>query len=593
MRLEKLKINGFRNFEQIEVNLNQSTLLIGPNDVGKTNLIYALRILFDKSLSIDDITLKDSDFNVNNNKNELTIIVSITDFNEVDDEKIISKHGKSRNCSDGRLYIGYKAYRYNEEPFEFFIGDSWAIVDNPLCKIDGRTYLNSIYMAYLDSSRLLGSFLKTAKRRMIDNFKNGRDDSVVEEDNLYISNAKTHYNEANIELEKVSYIKDSAGFISKRMSDFDEKDKDNITLSVSDSFDDFERNLELVSVVDGKKVEIGGDGRSNEIYLIMWIFEQINIAKKKNCKVIFAIEEPENHLYFPLQSLISQNIQEYLKEYQYIVSSHSPVIFNNFNPSSIVRLKYDNSNKTKVVNNGCTNALLDSFYTFGFRHNIMTNEMFFADSVLLVEGISEKLLYSTISKVNDNILEKKNVRVIQVDGVGFSVYVKILRSLDIKFAIRTDNDFIPVKYGTGRKKTRYYMGGLIRLIELYNEYSLGNYVFDKSLFDKLDKPKIPRRLNSTYKEYVLELEKANLFLSKVDLEYDTFYSPLNCEIINYYSTKGITTPDDIIEEMRKSKGNNMFDLLQKIDLNELKKVNKKTPLVKALLRAIDLGESKC
>ncbi len=588
MLLESIRIKGFRNFESSIINFNKDTLIIGPNDIGKTNLIYALRILLDRSLSQDDLTMKESDFNINNISNELSIVVCFNSFDKKDDEKIISKYGKFRNNDDGRLFIGYKAYRSNEEPYEFYIGDNWNIVDNPLCKIDGRGYTSSIFLAYLDSSRSLGNYLKTSKTRMINRYKNNRNPEVINNDKEILDNAKINYNTANMQLEQISYVKESAGFISSKIDHFGEG-RNNVVLSTVDSFDEFEKKLELVSFVDGKKIEIGGDGRSNEIYLIMWIEEQLNYAREKRCAILFAIEEPENHLYFPLQSLVSKYIQQNLQNYQFIVSSHSPVVFNDFNPSSIIRLKYGSTNKTVVANNGCCKEIIEPFYTFGFRHNIMTNEMFFADSVLLVEGVSERLLYSAISKADNNILEKSNTRVIQVDGVGFSVYVKILKSLGIAFTIRTDNDFIPVKYGTGRKKTKYYLGGLLRLISIYEDFSLGNYIFDKDKFKNLTQKRIPKDLKSLFKDYVKELENVNLFLSKVDLEYDTYNSPLKETIDMFYNGKGINS-NDIIDEMRKSKGNNMFELLQFIPDEKLKLIDKNTKLGRPLFNAIRMGE---
>ena len=45
MQIEKVRIKGFRNFVDEEIVFAQQTLIIGPNDIGKTNLLYALRIL--------------------------------------------------------------------------------------------------------------------------------------------------------------------------------------------------------------------------------------------------------------------------------------------------------------------------------------------------------------------------------------------------------------------------------------------------------------------------------------------------------------------------------------------------------------------
>ena len=43
MKISKVKIENYRNFENEIINFNNKTLIIGPNDVGKSNLIRALR----------------------------------------------------------------------------------------------------------------------------------------------------------------------------------------------------------------------------------------------------------------------------------------------------------------------------------------------------------------------------------------------------------------------------------------------------------------------------------------------------------------------------------------------------------------------
>ena len=62
MLIYKVHIKGFRNYKDVEISLNNSSLIIGSNNVGKTNFIYALRLLFDRSLSENDLDLLDSDF---------------------------------------------------------------------------------------------------------------------------------------------------------------------------------------------------------------------------------------------------------------------------------------------------------------------------------------------------------------------------------------------------------------------------------------------------------------------------------------------------------------------------------------------------
>ena len=57
MLIETLYISGFRNYHEAEINFRESTLIIGANDIGKTNLLFALRLLLDKSLSELDLEL--------------------------------------------------------------------------------------------------------------------------------------------------------------------------------------------------------------------------------------------------------------------------------------------------------------------------------------------------------------------------------------------------------------------------------------------------------------------------------------------------------------------------------------------------------
>ena len=64
MKLSRVKIKNYRNFFDEDISLNNETIIIGPNDVGKTNLLMAIRILLDKSLSYLDLEPEERDFNI-------------------------------------------------------------------------------------------------------------------------------------------------------------------------------------------------------------------------------------------------------------------------------------------------------------------------------------------------------------------------------------------------------------------------------------------------------------------------------------------------------------------------------------------------
>jgi len=59
MKVNWIHIKGFRNFVDEEIHFSNKTLIIGANDVGKSNLLYAMRLLFDRSISDRDLELTD------------------------------------------------------------------------------------------------------------------------------------------------------------------------------------------------------------------------------------------------------------------------------------------------------------------------------------------------------------------------------------------------------------------------------------------------------------------------------------------------------------------------------------------------------
>lgn len=48
MLFKKTRIKNFRNFEDVEIDLENKNILFGLNDIGKTNFLYAIRFLFDR-----------------------------------------------------------------------------------------------------------------------------------------------------------------------------------------------------------------------------------------------------------------------------------------------------------------------------------------------------------------------------------------------------------------------------------------------------------------------------------------------------------------------------------------------------------------
>ena len=63
--ISRVKIKNFRNFKDIDVSLGHKAVIIGENNVGKTNFLRALQLILDPSLSDEDRYLEETDFNDN------------------------------------------------------------------------------------------------------------------------------------------------------------------------------------------------------------------------------------------------------------------------------------------------------------------------------------------------------------------------------------------------------------------------------------------------------------------------------------------------------------------------------------------------
>lgn len=552
MKLSRVKIKNYRNFFDEDISLNNETIIIGPNDVGKTNLLMAIRILLDKSLSYLDLEPEERDFNIFSDEEEITIILEFSEISENSESFIYASLGQ--DIEDSKMYLMYKGYKNLEEKFKFFM--SAKEDEESFHEIPGRNkYINLINCVYLDSTRQLKSFLKKSKANIINSYKQKRDSKEIDNDNNLILEIDKQVNYLNQKVENVSYISKSTEFIKSELSEMSSHN-DNLDIKFS-SYNDTNEimdNVELITQVDGKNVNIGGDGRSNQIYMSMWIKEKNEKYDNSKQFVIFILEEPESHLHFPLQSMTIRQLLKKINS-QLIVTSHSPQVVLEFNPFSIVKLSYNKDKKTIVSNNGCSKELEDDVIKFGYRYNLITGSMFFSSGVFLVEGVSELLIYKYISSKLDINLEKYNIMIVPVDGIGFKPYAKLLDRLSIPYAVRTDNDIV-----INSKNKKIYYSGINRLIDLHNEKIMKNDWISKEEFSNLNSEKLSSESLKLYQKYKKNFMDEGLFISEKDLENDLS----NIDFLSDYIKQNYNGKDEFVKYLQNSKAKNMYDFIDEI-----------------------------
>ncbi len=153
MQIGWIRIEGFRNYDNETINLADKSLIIGANDVGKTNLIHALRILFDKSLSDKDLELSDSDYNAYTESNRIIITVCIENITEDCLRSIFVG-----DIKEDTTYIQY--VNEKEGDYTIYSGPS----EDLLQLKPGRFYIKRLNLEYVNSNRNLFSFIAKNKK---------------------------------------------------------------------------------------------------------------------------------------------------------------------------------------------------------------------------------------------------------------------------------------------------------------------------------------------------------------------------------------------------------------------------------------------
>ncbi|MGL5903994.1 MAG: AAA family ATPase [Cetobacterium sp.] len=91
MIFKELYIENFRNFDKLGLKeLNYKNIIFGENDIGKTNLIYALRLLFDWRIRKEQCL--ESDFHKRNISAPILIRITLDlSKDDEDNDKIFAK----------------------------------------------------------------------------------------------------------------------------------------------------------------------------------------------------------------------------------------------------------------------------------------------------------------------------------------------------------------------------------------------------------------------------------------------------------------------------------------------------------------------
>lgn len=553
MRLKTLYIKGFRNFKEATINFNNQSLIIGANDVGKTNLLYALRILLDRGFSDLDLELKESDFYAYEETNEVIITAF---FDDIKEDCILSKM-KGDISGDGNLVIKYLATK--GEDYKFFCGKSDA--DEDLHEYAIPYYRKVLNIKYINSKRDFWGYINKTKNILLQQAKEDRSAETIDMDDALYKQISDKLKEVDSQIPELSYVKNATEQINEELNKLAIHNQEQKVVfdTASTDTDSVINKISITSKHGDKKLLIGGEGRLNQIYLSLWA-SQNRISEYSNEVSILCVEEPEAYLHPHQQRELARYLCQVLKG-QVILTSHSPYIVCEFSPNSIMRL-YKNDQETKVASDGCSSVIEEGFDGFGYRMSVIPAEAFFADCVILVEGQSELIFYKTLAKQIGIDLDRLNISILSVEGVGFNTYAKILGALGIYWVARTDNDIFKIQH-----QDAYRFAGIERGLELAKQ-SCDLEETDEKVIDAysckihgfVDKNSIPSKVLEAADKLRDVLANYDIFIADVDFETDLCNGPLKDALKEYYGD--LLSDSSLIKKMKSHKAINIYDFLK-------------------------------
>lgn len=549
MKIEKVHIKGFRNFEDEEIVFQPKTLIIGANDVGKTNLLYALRILFDKSISEHDLELNDSDYNAYSNADTIEITATICDVTE---DCLLSTFGGA--IKDGSVIIRYTNSKNGQ--YSIWMGYNEEV----LAEYPTRQYIKRLNMQYVDTNRDLFKFLKQERMQILQISKELLKEEQKEADEEKTKGIQNALNEINNQINSLNYVLSALENVNTELAELSADNEDQKIRFIAGESDAGKLldNLTLSFSTGNNLLSIGGDGRNNQIFLATWIAKQ-NIQKNVDHVTFYAVEEPEAHLHPHQQRKLSTYIQEKFGE-QIFITTHSSHIAAKFTPANILRL-YTLKKKTYAASGGCSDILKEVFENFGYRMNALSAECFFASGVFLVEGVSEVLFYTALSNAINVDLDRLNITILSVEGVGFKPYIAVCDALNIPWVMRTDND---VFAKPSKKPEKNYYAGVSRIMGILSQIEnadneLIQYWAEHNKENEWAYKTKPTTQAIGLNKYTREnITSYGIYLSNVDLETDLAQSSLYAILKKYY---GKRTESSLVKAMQKYKAKNMMNFL--------------------------------
>lgn len=514
MYISSLNISGYRNFNDSTVEFNDGiNMIIGPNNGGKTNLLRALRLVFDphcrfRRLSINDFhrPIELETLKLKSPKIIITATMrpSQNPEKEQDDDLRLLRMWLTKLDDEYEAKLSYifeLPSQYEEEYINAVAeltseADIWHLIEqefirkykyylvggevNRMDKADAET-LRKFDVQSLDALRNVendlinsrSSLLKEVLDFYID-FEIRNDDSLSQEEkDLAQKKVREEFkaNSTNIikhiidRLNKgkehmLQYASQTGASFNNATPDFSGDMTEQDLFSALRIIIKYQTGIEL-------PVSHNGLGYNNLIYISLLLAKiQADTDLKRNGEntiiyPILIIEEPEAHLHPSMQYKFLSFLREKQtsKVRQIFVSSHSTQIASAVPLQELICVQRGKNEEISFAYPYKTfSDSEDGINSYRYVQRFLDatrSDMLFADKVIFVEGIAEQLTLDVLAKYCGYSLTDNHVCIVNVGGRYFEHFLRMFDTKSSQYALNKRvlclTDIDPTRKGKGEK----------------------------------------------------------------------------------------------------------------------------------------------
>ncbi len=418
--IRRLYIRGYKKFTEITIEFNpHMNILVGENEVGKSTILEAIKVVFNQQYRNMDKAVLIELFNIQNMENF---------HNEPCVENL------------PQIYIEVELeLNYQEKDSEYFYGEN-NIFKKPLFGISFECKFDEELGVGLDSNINEGKIpyeYYSTKWTTFAGLPYNRIKRPLNYLNIDTStnDSENSFNYYNRTLFSTSY-NDSTKMMAKNI--FREEIKDafsNINLpNIGDKrcfgINDKKVVLESILSVYEDSIALENMGKGMESL----IKTQIALDRSKSQLDVIVIEEPENHLCTSNLRKMIKGISDKKADSQIIIATHNNLIASQLNLNNVLWIADECSKSLKDVKEDVAD-----FFVKAENNNFL--QLLLSKKAILVEGATECLLLPKIyTLLTKRTIEDDEVTIISCNGISYKHYLDIVINTDKKIAVITDND---------------------------------------------------------------------------------------------------------------------------------------------------------